>query len=147
MTIDHAFPATPAIGSGVELRTEVGQTFVSNSVDAWRPGTVGKVLPPYEIRVVTADGATAGPGVEGDLWVRGPSIAAAYWNRPGEPVSDGGWLNTRDRVSVDDDGWVTYSCRSDDIEIVGGRLHLPGLCGHCAGGMGGFPHGSGDFRG
>ena len=37
--------------------TEVGQTFVSNSVDAWRPGTLGKVLPPYEIRVVTPDGA------------------------------------------------------------------------------------------
>ena len=39
---------------------------------------------------------------------------------PEESVTEGGWLNTRDRVSVDDHGWVTYSCRSDDIEIVGG---------------------------
>jgi 4-hydroxyphenylalkanoate synthase len=108
-------PILDGIGS-----TEVGQTFVSNSVDEWRPGTLGKVLQPYEIRVVAPDGATAGPGVEGDLWVRGPSIAAGYWNRPTGPLLDGDWLNTRDRVCIDGDGWVTYRCRADDIEIVGG---------------------------
>ena len=106
-------PILDGIGS-----TEVGQTFVSNSVDEWRPGTIGKVLPPYEIRVVAPDGANAKPGVEGDLWVRGPSIAAGYWNRPADPLTD--WLNTGDRVSIDGDGWVTYRCRADDIEIVGG---------------------------
>jgi polyketide synthase 1/15 len=108
-------PILDGIGS-----TEVGQTFVSNSIDEWRPGTLGKVLQPYEIRVVAADGATAGPGVEGDLWVRGPSIAVGYWNRPTDPLLDGDWLNTRDRVCIDSDGWVTYRCRTDDIEIVGG---------------------------
>src|SRR5581483_10613703 len=77
-------------------------------------------LQPYEIRVVTGDGATAEPGAEGDLWVRGPSIAAGYWNRPKDPVAKGDWLDTRDRVCVDADGWVTYRCRADDIEIVGG---------------------------
>ncbi|MBV8181910.1 MAG: AMP-binding protein, partial [Mycobacterium sp.] len=108
-------PILDGIGS-----TEVGQTFVSNTIDEWRPGTLGKVLQPYEIRVVAPDGATADPGVEGDLWVRGPSIAAGYWNRPTDPLSNGDWLNTRDRVCVDDDGWVTYRCRADDIEVVGG---------------------------
>ncbi|MEI4896717.1 AMP-binding protein, partial [Klebsiella pneumoniae] len=63
-------PILDGIGS-----TEVGQTFVSNRVDEWRLGTLGRVLPPYEIRVVAPDGTTAGPGVEGDLWVRGPAIA------------------------------------------------------------------------
>ncbi len=108
-------PILDGIGS-----TEVGQTFVSNTVDEWRPGTLGKVLPPYEIRVVSADGAPSGPGAEGDLWVRGPSIAAGYWNRSTSVLTDGKWLNTGDRVCVDDDGWVTYRCRADDIEIVGG---------------------------
>ncbi|KLO31249.1 p-hydroxybenzoic acid--AMP ligase FadD22 [Mycobacterium haemophilum] len=108
-------PILDGIGS-----TEVGQTFVSNSVDEWRVGTLGKVLPPYEIRVVAPDGATAGPGVEGDLWVRGPSIAPAYWNSPDSPLENEDWFNTRDRVCVDGDGWVTYGCRADDTEIVGG---------------------------
>jgi polyketide synthase 1/15 len=108
-------PILDGIGS-----TEVGQTFVSNSVDEWRLGTLGKVLQPYEIRVVAPDGATAEPGVEGDLWVRGPSIAAGYWNRPADPVRNGDWLDTRDRVCIDGDGWVTYGYRADDTEIVGG---------------------------
>ena len=108
-------PILDGIGS-----TEVGQTFVSNTVEEWRPGTLGKVLPPYEIRVVAPDGATTEPEVEGDLWVQGPSIAAGYWNRSTNLLTDGDWLNTGDRVSVDGDGWVTYRCRADDIEIVGG---------------------------
>lgn len=108
-------PVLDGIGS-----TEVGQTFVSNSVDEWRPGTVGKVLSPYEIRVVASDGTTAAPGVEGDLWVRGSSIAPGYWNRPEPPLGGDGWLETRDRVSIDDEGWVTYHGRADDTEIVGG---------------------------
>jgi 4-hydroxyphenylalkanoate synthase len=108
-------PILDGIGS-----TEVGQTFVSNRIDEWRPGTLGKVLEPYEIRVVAPDGTTAEPGVEGELWVRGPSIAAGYWNRPADPLPDRDWLNTRDRVCIDSDGWVTYRCRADDIEIIGG---------------------------
>jgi 4-hydroxyphenylalkanoate synthase len=100
--------------------TEVGQTFVSNSVAEWRLGTLGKVLPPYEIRVVTPDGTTAAPGVEGNLWVRGPSIAPGYWHWPDPPLTNEGWLDTRDRVCIDGDGWVTYRCRADDTEIVGG---------------------------
>ncbi|WP_373188772.1 beta-ketoacyl synthase N-terminal-like domain-containing protein, partial [Mycobacterium marinum] len=109
-------PLLDGIGS-----TEVGQTFISSTVDEWRLGTLGKVLSPYEIRVVAPDGTTAAPGVEGDLWVRGPSLTAGYWNRPTQPpsISDS-WLDTRDRVCVDAHGWVTYRCRADDIEIVGG---------------------------
>ncbi|BCI79224.1 hypothetical protein MTY66_08490 [Mycolicibacterium sp. TY66] len=109
-------PILDGIGS-----TEVGQTFVSNTIADWRPGTIGKVLPPYEIRVVTPEGAVAPPGTVGNLWVRGPSISPGYWSRPaGTLVRDGDWHDTRDRVSVDADGWVTYCYRADDTEIIGG---------------------------
>ena len=108
-------PILDGIGS-----TEVGQTFVSNTIDEWRLGTLGKVLQPYAIRVVASDGETAKPGVEGDLWVRGPSIAAGYWNRSTDPLTNGDWLATGDRVCIDGDGWVTYGCRADDTEVVGG---------------------------
>ena len=108
-------PILDGIGS-----TEVGQTFVSNGIDEWRLGTLGKVLPPYEIRVVAPDGTTAGPGVEGNLWVRGSSIAPGYWNWPDPLPGNEGWLDTRDKVCMDGEGWVTYHCRADDTEIVGG---------------------------
>ncbi|KZS60529.1 p-hydroxybenzoic acid--AMP ligase FadD22 [Mycobacterium ostraviense] len=107
-------PILDGIGS-----TEVGQTFVSNTVDEWRPGTLGKVLPPYEIRVLAPDGAPAEPGADGNLWVRGPSIATGYWNCPDPTVEDDGWLDTRDAVRIDAEGWVSYRCRADDTEIVG----------------------------
>ncbi|WP_341286195.1 AMP-binding protein [Mycobacterium decipiens] len=111
-----AIPILDGIGS-----TEVGQTFVSNTVDEWRIGTLGKALPPYEIRVVAPDGTAAGPGVEGNLWVQGPSITVGYWNRPNDPLPiNGNWLDTGDRVFIDSDGWVRYRCRTDDIEVVGG---------------------------
>ncbi|MFQ2845775.1 AMP-binding protein, partial [Mycobacterium paragordonae] len=110
-------PILDGIGS-----TEVGQTFISNRIDRWRNGTLGKVLPPYVIRVVNESGATVGPGEEGDLLVRGPSIALGYWNQsPTEStITENGWLRTGDRVSLDTDGWVFYRCRADDIEVVGG---------------------------
>jgi len=108
-------PILDGIGS-----TEVGQTFVSNTVDEWQVGTLGKVLPPYKIRVVAADGTTAAPGVEGDLWVRGASITPGYWKWPDPPPGNDGWLDTQDRVCVDEKGWVSYNCRADDTEIVGG---------------------------
>ncbi|BCI89850.1 hypothetical protein NIIDMKKI_50560 [Mycobacterium kansasii] len=107
-------PILDGIGS-----TEVGQTFVSNTVDEWRPGTLGKALPPYEIRVLGPDGAPAEPGVDGNLWVRGPSIATGYWNCPDPILEEDGWLDTRDTVRVDAEGWVSYRCRADDTEIVG----------------------------
>ncbi|WP_428842095.1 SDR family NAD(P)-dependent oxidoreductase, partial [Mycobacterium riyadhense] len=101
--------------------TEVGQTFVSNRVDEWRLGTLGKVLPPYEIRVLAPDGTAVKPGMVGDLWVRGPSIAPRYWNRNTEPLlGEENWLETRDTVCVDGEGWVTYHGRADEVEIIGG---------------------------
>lgn len=108
-------PILDGIGS-----TEVGHMFLSNSVDEWRLGTLGKVLPPFEIRVASPDGTTSEPGVEGDLLVRGSSITPGYWNRSEPLTGIGGWLNTRDRVCIDGEGWVTYLCRADDTEIVGG---------------------------
>jgi 4-hydroxybenzoate adenylyltransferase len=107
-------PILDGIGS-----TEVGNIFVSNTVEEWRLGTLGKALHPYEVRVVAADGTSTNPGVEGDLWVRGPSITPGYWNRPDRLLTKDGWLKTGDRVCIDD-GWVTYRCRADDIENVGG---------------------------
>ncbi len=68
---------------------------------------------------------TAEPGVEGDLWVRGPSIAAGYWNRSADPLTADkstigiGSIQAIEFQSTATDG-LRYRCRADDIEIVGG---------------------------
>ncbi len=63
--------------------TEVGQTFVSNTPDAWRDGTVGRALPPYQVEVRPDSGAgRCPPGEQGVLWVKGPTVLLQYWSNP-----------------------------------------------------------------
>lgn len=118
--------------------TEVGQTFVSNTVATVRPGTVGRALPPYELAVGTRDGARLPPGEVGALWVRGPTVLLGYLGRPDVPSTDDeGWLRTEDLAAIDTDGFVHLHGRADDMEMVGGISVAPAeiedlLAGHPA---------------
>jgi fatty-acyl-CoA synthase/fatty acid CoA ligase FadD22 len=106
--------------------TEVGQTFVSNTLGAQRDGTIGRALPPYEVEVRDAGDALPGGDV-GALWVRGPTVLLEYLGRPEatRAVKDGEWLRTGDRASIDPDGFVRHHGRIDDIELVGGINVVP----------------------
>jgi fatty acid CoA ligase FadD22 len=101
--------------------TEVGQTFASNAVGALRQGTVGKVLPPYEVRVVDESGVDVPAGTEGALVVRGPSVATGCASA-GERQSPqpGAWHPTGDAATLDCDGYLHIAGRTDDLEIVAG---------------------------
>jgi long-subunit acyl-CoA synthetase (AMP-forming) len=69
------------------------------------PGSVGRVMPGTELRVVDpGSGRDLGPGEQGELLVRGPQCARGYLNRP-EPLLDhAGWLRTGDLGRVDHEG-------------------------------------------
>lgn len=112
-----ACPVLDGLGS-----TEVGQTFVSNTLDHQRDGTVGRPLPPYEVSVRGDDGRPLSPGEVGSLWVRGPTVLLEYLGKPDATASakDGEWLRTGDRAAIDDDGFVRHEGRIDDVEIIGG---------------------------
>jgi len=102
--------------------TEVGQTFVSNTSENCRHGTVGRALPPYEVVVRDDAGNDLGPGRPGTLWVRGPTVLVEYLGRPDATAAAvrAGWLCTADRAMIDADGFVHHLGRVDDIEVVGG---------------------------
>ncbi len=101
--------------------TEVGQTFASNTLDAQRDATVGRALPPYELRVHDDAGAEVPAGQAGILWVKGPTVLVEYLGRPDATaaVKRGSWLCTADRAAVDTDGFVHHLGRVDDVEVVG----------------------------
>lgn len=64
------------------------------------------------------------PGVEGELWTRGPSLFVGYLNSPDKTrksIDEDGWLQTGDRGRLDRDGYMTMSGRSKDIIIRGGE--------------------------
>jgi acyl-CoA synthetase (AMP-forming)/AMP-acid ligase II len=76
--------------------------------EAPRPGSVGRLLPNTEARIVDpTSGADLGPGRTGELWVRGPQLMRGYRRRPGataQTIDAGGWLHTGDLCHLDEDG-------------------------------------------
>ncbi len=108
--------------------TEVGQGFTSNLVGARKAGTIGRVLPPYEVKVCAEDGSDLPPDTPGVLWVRGPSLFVEYLGKPeqtAEALVGDGWMRTGDRVSIDHEGYITHMGRVDDLEMVGGITVTP----------------------
>jgi acyl-CoA synthetase (AMP-forming)/AMP-acid ligase II len=99
-----------AVGQGWGLtETTVGATMPDRR-HGTVPGSVGRVMPNTELRVVHPEsGAELGPGERGELWVRGPQLMAGYLGRPeatAEILADDGWLRTGDLGEVDADGNV-----------------------------------------
>jgi fatty-acyl-CoA synthase len=89
-----------------------------------KAGSCGVAAPHVEMRIVAADGSDAGEGRSGELWVRGPSISAGYWNRPKETASafaGEGWFRSGDIAVMDADGYVTIVGRAKDMFISGGE--------------------------
>ncbi len=88
-----------------------------------KPGSVGKPLPTVQIRVCDQDGRDLPTGVPGELWIRGPQVAAGYYGSTGDTAESfpNGWFRTGDQVVVDDDGFVQLVGRLKDVVIRGGE--------------------------
>jgi benzoate-CoA ligase len=84
-------------------------------------------VPGYEVRLVSDDGADAAPGDLGELWVRGPSTTAGYWNQPqkNQATFVDGWMRTGDKFGRDSDGAYVHHGRLDDMLKVSGQWVSP----------------------
>ncbi len=117
---------------GVELldglgTAEMWHIFVTNTVADVKPGTLGKVVPGFEIKACDDDGNQVPPGEVGRLWVRGDSLGRGYFGEP-ERTKDafrGEWFVGGDLVSIDADGYVTHRGRADDAIKVKGKWFRP----------------------
>ena len=90
------------------------------------PGSVGRAMGP-EIRIVGEDGTPLGPGEEGEIAVRGPSITPGYWAGAGSefvPFEEG-WLRTGDIAVVNDEGFLYLTGRKSDFINRGGEKIRP----------------------
>ncbi|MGH3636639.1 long-chain-fatty-acid--CoA ligase [Mycobacterium sp.] len=90
-------------------------------------GSTGKAFFHTDIRIVDDQGADVGPGVAGEVLIRGRHVMAAYWNRPeatAETIIDG-WLHTGDVAVRDSDGFVYIQDRIKDMIISGGENVYP----------------------
>ncbi|GGB94772.1 acetyl-CoA synthetase [Novosphingobium endophyticum] len=107
--------------------TEMLHIFVSQRPDSLRYGCTGRVIDGYEVRVVDESGEAVPVGEIGNLEVRGPTTAAAYWRNRIKSMSTfkGEWTATGDKYTINEDGWLTYAGRSDDMLKVGGIYVSP----------------------
>ncbi|MCX5253015.1 AMP-binding protein [Streptomyces canus] len=94
-----------------------------------RTGTVGRVLPHIEVKVVDpATGVTQPRGAAGELCTRGYSVMLGYWNEPektAEAVDAGRWMHTGDLATMREDGYVEIVGRIKDMIIRGGENIYP----------------------
>jgi benzoate-CoA ligase len=118
--------------TGVEILDGIGSTemlhiFLSNRTGSVRYGTTGQPVPGYEIRLLDEQGGVVADGEVGDLYIRGASSAAAYWNQRerSRTTFQGEWTRSGDKYVRDAQGYYTYAGRSDDMLKVSGQYVSP----------------------
>ena len=114
---------------GVPLHNGYGLTETAPTVSQTRldqprsDNSVGQPIPGVQARVVDAHGEQVAPGVDGQLWVRGPNVMLGYYREPqltAACMRDGGWFDTGDLARSDADGALFIVGRSKELIIRAG---------------------------
>jgi fatty-acyl-CoA synthase len=111
--------------------TETSPVSTQTSVDdplEKRTGTVGRVHPHLEVKIVDEAGRIVPRGTPGELCTRGYSVMLGYWNDPVQTanvIDAARFMHTGDIAVMDDDGYVNISGRIKDMVIRGGENIYP----------------------
>lgn len=102
--------------------TEIYHIFISNRPSDIRPGSSGKPIPGYEVKIVDEDGTPVQRGQVGNLLVKGETAALFYLHQYAKSQRTflGEWVFTGDKYYIDEDGYYWHAGRSDDMMKVGG---------------------------
>jgi acyl-coenzyme A synthetase/AMP-(fatty) acid ligase len=123
-------------GSDPSLRVaQLGMTETCSSHTWWPPaeqlpeerrGSLGVTAPGFEHKIVDEHGEAVGPGVHGEICVRGWPMMRGMVGRTWSQVFDAdGWYHTRDSAYYDDDGHIYFSGRTDDMIKTSGANVAP----------------------
>ncbi len=112
---------------GIDILDGIGTTellhiFICNRPGDVRPGSSGKPVPGYQVKLVDDQGREVPKGEIGTLLVKGGSAAQQYWRKRQKTLStmQGEWINTGDKYYEDAGGYFWCSGRGDDMLKVGG---------------------------
>ncbi len=92
-----------------------------------KPSSIGRPVPRAEVRVVDEKGRPLPKGQVGEIIVRGPMVMKGYYKDPqatSERIKDG-WLYTGDLGKFDEDGYLYFMGRRDELIITGGLNVYP----------------------
>lgn len=91
---------------------------VGSFTHAGRPGTVSRLVPQTEMRLVDGADADVPDGQPGEMLLRGPHVTLGYWQLPGilTGLADG-WYRSGDIMRVDADGDIRFVGRLKDLIV------------------------------
>ncbi len=121
---------------GIRMQTGYGSTELCGFVTYSGPDdgldllmhTVGRVAPPFEVKVVDEARRELPPGEVGEIAFRGPVVMRGYLNDPvgsREVLDAEGWYYTRDMGSLDANGYLRIAGRSSEMFKSGGENIFP----------------------
>lgn len=126
---------------GIAVNEFYGQTecnlVVANCAELMtvKPGSMGRPVPGHNVAVVDAAGAVLPPGETGTVAVRRPDpvMFLEYWRNPEATAAKfrGDWLLTGDTGACDEDGYLHFVGRDDDVITSGGYRIGPGEIEDC----------------
>jgi acetyl-CoA synthetase len=90
-----------------------------------REGSMGRAMPGWDVQILDEDEKPVPQGERGEICLRArsnPHYPLGYWNRPedSEEVFGGDWFHTKDAAMQDEDGYIWYAGRADDVIIAAG---------------------------
>ncbi len=111
---------------------EMFHIYASNRPGDVKPGSLGRVVAGYEIRILPTDAMEAGAaevprGEVGVMWVRGDSVAMSYHGDRDKSweTFHGAWCRTGDLFRMDAEGYLWFCGRADSLFKVGGVFVAP----------------------
>ena len=121
---------------GIKINEMWGQTefnYVAGSCSAImpsRPGSMGKAYPGHSVAVIDAAGNPLPPGETGELAMNidDPVMFLGYWNKPQATAEKivNGWWKSGDSAYQDEDGYLWFVGRNDDVINSAGHRIGPG---------------------
>jgi acetyl-CoA synthetase len=107
----------------------------NESLGALRPGSMGKPTPGHIVAVIDHMGNPVKPGDIGQIAVKRPDpvMFLEYWKRPDATREKfiGDWMTTGDQGTVDEEGFITFIGRDDDVISSSGFRIGPGEIEDC----------------
>jgi acetyl-CoA synthetase len=90
-----------------------------------REGSMGRPMPGWDVQILDEDEHPVAQGERGEICLRArsnPHYPIGYWNRPEDSreVFGGDWFHTKDAAMQDEDGYIWYAGRADDVIIAAG---------------------------
>ncbi len=107
--------------------TDAGGSYIGNCPGLVKPSSKGILLNGFEGKLIGADGNEVAPGDIGTLWLNNDGTAPYYWNKhhSSKKSFQGDWFNTGDRFHRDEDGFMWFEGREDDMLKASGQWVSP----------------------